>query len=186
MPNSKPSDRSKERICAALLGLMAHESFASISVAAIARQAGVARLTFYRNFDTREEVLLFRLDRLFEECVSAIEGSTATTLEDALTEVFSYWRDQGEFTRLLVKNDLGHLLWQPMEGYLSEMLGRFNLVGVFTSVQQRFIVGGLYALMLDQAQEGNKTDARKAARQVLALLQRADIPALRSMGPSIG
>lgn len=177
MPTSKPSDRSKERICAALLGLMAHERFTSISIAAIARQAGVARLTFYRNFDTREEVLLYYLDMLFEECVNTIEGATAATLEDALAEVFSYWREQGEFTRLLAKNNLEHLFWHPMEGYLSNMLGRFNLEGAFTPVQLRFILGGLYALMLDQAREDAEADARKAAKQVLALLWQTNSPA---------
>ena len=177
MPGSKPSDRSKERIRDALLELLARKSFANISVAEITRQAGVARLTFYRNFETREEVLLYHLDKLFEECVDEIENDTASTLEDALAEVFSYWREQGEFTRLLTKNNLEHLFWRPMEGYLSDMLDRFNLEDAFTPVQLHFILGGLYALMLDQAREDAEVDTRIAAKQVLALLWQTSSPA---------
>ena len=51
----------KQSITQALLQLMQAESFESISITDITKRAGVSRVSFYRNFDSKEDVLIKHL-----------------------------------------------------------------------------------------------------------------------------
>ena len=56
--SSNPSAiRSKQEITEAMLRLMEKESYNDITVKQIVLEAGVVRKTFYRNFDSKEDLL---------------------------------------------------------------------------------------------------------------------------------
>ena len=48
----------EESITTALLELMAKKDFSKISITEIVQKAGVSRVTYYRHFDSKEDVLL--------------------------------------------------------------------------------------------------------------------------------
>ena len=62
--------RAKDYIVESLLYLMKKEKFENITVTDISKKAGVNRITFYRNFNSKEEVLMVHFkknefDRIF-------------------------------------------------------------------------------------------------------------------------
>ncbi len=84
----------RERLVAAMAEMCAEMSYAEVSVAAVAKQAGVSSLTFYKQFASKEDCLLAAhrqlLGRLLEEIdrvaaeVSVDDDSTATAMARAV------------------------------------------------------------------------------------------------------
>lgn len=62
--------RSAEAIYQALVKLMEEKRFDAIRVTDIVEQAQIGRATFYRGFDTQEDVLRWRCDQMMEELLS--------------------------------------------------------------------------------------------------------------------
>ncbi len=67
--NDKRCIRSAESIMHALEQLMGRKAFMDITVTDIQKTAGIGRSTFYRLFDTIDDVVTYMVDREFEEIV---------------------------------------------------------------------------------------------------------------------
>lgn len=67
--NDKRCIRSAESIMHALEQLMSRKAFMNITVTDIQKTAGIGRSTFYRLFDTIDDVVTYMVDREFEEIV---------------------------------------------------------------------------------------------------------------------
>ena len=65
MAENKQSERSRQWISDALVDLMQKKPYAHITVKDITDRAGVARLTFYRHFETKEDIPRYRFQILF-------------------------------------------------------------------------------------------------------------------------
>ncbi len=58
MPKTKDQNRlARERIVAALTALMSEKDYASISITEITQKANVSRMTYYRNYSSKEDIL---------------------------------------------------------------------------------------------------------------------------------
>ena len=58
---------SKECIVSAILQLIKDKPLSSISVSELCSKAGVSRMTFYRNYDSIEDIFVKQLNEIFEE-----------------------------------------------------------------------------------------------------------------------
>ena len=65
--------RVKKSITEALFKLMHEKSFSDISITEIIRSAKVARASFYRNYDSKENVLLTLIENILEQFRSGID-----------------------------------------------------------------------------------------------------------------
>lgn len=58
MPRTKDQNRlARERIVAALTTLMSEKDYASITITEITQRAEVSRMTYYRNYSSKEDIL---------------------------------------------------------------------------------------------------------------------------------
>ncbi len=58
MPRTKDQNRlARERIVAALTELMSQKDYASITITEITQKADVSRMTYYRNYSSKEDIL---------------------------------------------------------------------------------------------------------------------------------
>lgn len=62
---------SSDMICSAMLQTLGEKPFEEISVSDIQRCSTVSRSTFYRHFDSLEDVLALLCDRGFQEILSS-------------------------------------------------------------------------------------------------------------------
>lgn len=67
--NDKRCQRSAQAISEALNELLTRKSFMDITVTDIQRTAGIGRSTFYRLFDTIDDVVTYIVDKEFQEVV---------------------------------------------------------------------------------------------------------------------
>lgn len=63
-----------EHINEALLGLLKEKSLNEISISEICETAGVGRMSFYRNYESKEDVIKKQLLQLIQEWEKDYEG----------------------------------------------------------------------------------------------------------------
>ena len=68
MRKTKDQNRlARERIVAALTELMSEQDYTSITITEITQRAGVSRMTYYRNYSSKEDILRNNALRLFSD-----------------------------------------------------------------------------------------------------------------------
>lgn len=87
------SQQSKEWIILSLLQLMESTPYSHISITEIARKAGLARQTFYRNYQDKDDILFDYLCSQYEEFWSELDDPEVFS-EEMFVSLFRMWKDQ--------------------------------------------------------------------------------------------
>ncbi len=99
----KRSRQSAELIYKGLLECVAQKSFDLITISDLQKSSGVARTTFYRNFDNIADVPYWKCDTCFHEVlVENVSGMFANEMELA-KKYFIYWTKHSDILDLLIK-----------------------------------------------------------------------------------
>ena len=174
MTGRSDARRSRAWMQEALIQLMERKPFKSITITDIAERAGVSRLTFYRNYDSKEAVLEAYFDQLFQSYLESIKNDRSPSLNEALCRCFEYWQKHAKESRLLVQNDLASLIHRPFGAYLDEVMQNVNPPLELSSTQKRFIVGGLFFTMLDWIDQGAAGSPEEVTNEILRLIPAAN------------
>lgn len=122
--SSNPSAvRSKKEITQALLTLMRQHPYSQISVKQIIMEAKLARKTFYRNFENKDDVLLSLLRSILREYYA----TACNNMSNLLSVIFLFASKNKKLLLLLNKNDMLHLPLQCINEYLPELHKKFFL-----------------------------------------------------------
>ena len=99
----------KESITVALLNLMRKKAFSEIKVTEIVKLAGVGRTSFYRNFESKEDVLKKHINRLYSEYFLTHKLPDMSVEKERRSHMLSRFRfvkQNADFFVLLNKNNL--------------------------------------------------------------------------------
>lgn len=103
----------RESLTQALFLLMAEQELNTIRVTDLVRKAGVGRVSFYRNFSNKEDII-----------ISYLKGKSAELLEESKTSqtpseltVFKFLHQLKDDLLVIHKQGLGHLLYQTIVDY---------------------------------------------------------------------
>ena len=95
-----------ESVVEGLWELLEDKSFEKISVSELVERAGIGRVTFYRNFSNKEEVLKrsfnMELQAWLSERQIDLSDWTDGQLLSALRQFFDFWYEQQDNIRLLI------------------------------------------------------------------------------------
>ncbi len=101
-----------ESITGALLQLMEHKPLAEITVAELCRRAGISRISFYRNFKSKEDILVLHLKACTDEWWEAfIKSCPPEEFPNRFwNELLGQYRSNRHLIELIYKNDVSYLL----------------------------------------------------------------------------
>lgn len=170
MKQRRQAEQSKYLLMVALLEMMASQTFESITIKDLTEKAGVSRLTFYRHFQSKEEVILAHISRVFEHYFNEIKEYKTLTLKTALILCFSYWRKDERLAKLLVKHKLTGLLYQSFSNYLELVLSLAILPYEISHFQKKFIEGGLVTVMIEWMTYPNNKSETEMADLIIELV----------------
>ena len=95
-----------ESVVEGLWELLEDKSFEKISVSELVERAGIGRVSFYRNFSNKEEVLKrsfnMELQAWLSERQIDLSDWTDGQLLSALRQFFDFWYEQQDNIRLLI------------------------------------------------------------------------------------
>lgn len=109
MSNENRNAYVVEHITEATVSLLKEKELSDISISEICEKAGVGRVSFYRNYKTKEDILQNRIDAMLhywdEDYKKTAKGSNA----ELYGSLFGHLKDNAEFYLLLVQRNLFHL-----------------------------------------------------------------------------
>jgi len=109
--------QSRQWLINSLLELMSIKDYHKITIVDIALNADLARRTFYRNFNTKEEVLEAYMHQLCDEYIAYL-SNTILSFENIGFAFFSFWQNHIDFLRTLKKNHMLYFLLEMFNQYL--------------------------------------------------------------------
>lgn len=113
--------KSQEMFMDALLRLMEKRPFSDISVTAICRKAGLSRQTFYLLFETKENMIDLKFNRIFDRYVTIIAGESQMSMRKVAVWFANFVDSEYAFVRILVENNLTSIMVEHFRKYLLEM-----------------------------------------------------------------
>ena len=99
--------KAKDYITEALFLLMKKKDFKDITITDITKKAGVNRVTFYRNFNSKDEIINKYLEKSFNDWGKRWEESGDTNIA---FQLFKYFYEQKDFIDILYKSHLQSFL----------------------------------------------------------------------------
>lgn len=109
--HERQKEQSKRMIEDALFELIAEKDFAQITVSEIAERADVARRTFYRLYQGKEEVVHSFFERLCLEYRDGHEALSHYDIARIANDYFSFWYKHRDVLLLLHRRGLDKMLY---------------------------------------------------------------------------
>lgn len=101
--NNKRRKESSELIWNGLLECLENKSFDNITISDLQKTTGIARTTFYRNFDNISDVLYWKCDQCFFEALNYYDFNKNINELHLAKHYFNYWIKNSEILELLIK-----------------------------------------------------------------------------------
>lgn len=121
--NNPSAVRSRKQITDALLLLMEKYPYDEISVKQIVLETDLVRKTFYRNFESKDDVLRSYIRTILRDYFDIVNNARG----DVLTTIFAFAVKHKKLLKLLDKNDMMHFMLQGMNEFIMSVKSEQNL-----------------------------------------------------------
>lgn len=116
--------RVKNNITEALFRIMENKSFAKITVTDIIKEANVARASFYRNFDSKEDILIHFVIGIFKDFNRNADYELSDYFSyENVRHVFTYLYTYKKYILELYHTGFGFSLMEALNEFLVENAG---------------------------------------------------------------
>lgn len=163
----------KECFFTALIRLMDQKDFKDITISEIAQKAGVSRMTYYRTYSSKEDILLQYFDDQAENLIQMVKDQPDMTDKQFFTILFHSFQDHGYFMKYLyqaglISNILNH--FTEFIHLLYTESGKISCTDSDIQYPISFMAGGLYMLLLRWIESGQKETPEEMAQISLDIL----------------
>ncbi|MXQ49383.1 TetR/AcrR family transcriptional regulator [Streptococcus pneumoniae] len=156
MNNLEKQTFAKNALTEALLKLLNEKKLSHITISELSRESHVSRVSFYRNYQNFEAVLIEKIQSLLnnwynenrEKFEIDIQKTGRNDLQ--LASLFEHIKENQDFYCLLFQQDLLHLIIPPLASILSPQEHSDN----FASYLESFYLYGLYGWIHDWINRG--------------------------------
>ena len=160
LSNMETHRLTKEAIQEALFNLLQQKDFDEITITEIINRSGVSRTAFYKNYKSKDEIIIDGLDSLIMEIADLMKYTNSYT--ERLNIMYTFFLPNRDRLKLLVNSR-----------YCSEILNRANRITINDSMtpKQRFYTllwnGALYNFFV----EWMKNDNQETLPELLELVE---------------
>ena len=113
--------RSRKMLTSSLLILMYQKPYQEISIKDIAERADVNRRTFYRNFESKDDILFYYGKLLVGQLGRSIQAKGVFSFHSICESYFEFWALNLDFLKLLKKNNLLYFLFEQFDQYHDQL-----------------------------------------------------------------
>ena len=150
MNNEQKNTYVKKQILAALLDLLKEKPLSDISVSELTSRAEIGRVSFYRNYQNKEDILKEESDRLIKEWGRIYKFNPDSTPESLFPSLFDFYRDHREFYTILYNAGMSSIMMETIIGTIQILPEMPNLEAYMKS----FWAYGIYGWMLEWIKRG--------------------------------
>jgi AcrR family transcriptional regulator len=188
-PPDEGQDSGRERLSRAAYELFSREGVRAVGVDAVIARAGTAKMTLYRNFPSKDDLIIEFLQRREQlwtrdwlEAESTRRGQTPRDQLLAIFDVFSEWFGRPDFegcsflTTMIEINDREHPVQQAAVGHLANIRGYIGKLAAEAGISDVDAFARQWHILMKgaimAAHEGD-TAAAARAREIGELLLKA-------------
>lgn len=156
--------QSQKWIVQALLDLMQNTNYDKISVSEICRKAQLDRRTFYRNFNSKNEVLKQYVKSLSNEYMTKFNDINSKDKQEATLLFFTFWQQYLPFIVNVQNCGLGSFVFMQFEKFVKskqELLIDNNIVNTQIDYLFAYRIGGFWNAMVTWATNGENISSEE-------------------------
>ena len=105
----------RDCIVSALIELLESKSLSSVTITELTAKAGVSRMAYYRNYKTKEDIVVQYLADVFQAYHADI---SCYHDHQNLTHCFNYFKQYNLFLKVLFKRGMGDMFFNALRDYL--------------------------------------------------------------------
>ena len=150
MNNVQKNSYVKKQITATLIDLLKKKSLSEISISELTDKAGIGRVSFYRNYQGKEDILKEESNRLIREWGKLYESNPESAPETLFPSLFDFYRDHKDFYTTLYNAGLSSIMMETIIGTIQITPDMKNLEAYMKS----FWAYGIYGWLLEWIKRG--------------------------------
>lgn len=150
MNNEQKNTYVKRQITFALLELLKEKPIADISIRELTQKAQIGRVSFYRNYQTKEDILKEESDRLIKEWGKLYETNPESSPETLFPSLFDFYREHKEFYNILYQAGMTSIMQETIINTIQITSEMANLEAYMRS----FWAYGIYGWMIEWMKRG--------------------------------
>lgn len=171
--SDKRSQASAAGIVRGLQECLKTKPLKAITVSDLYKASGISRATFYRLFDTPEDVLLYQMDQMTDSAVQLYEQERNLPAAELLEKTIKTGLENHDFIRALVENGRQDLLFQYTERSLHKL---DSLKSIFPEdinpSERNYIIAHLSMSMVATQITWNRNGRKETPGDLLRYLKR--------------
>lgn len=177
------SQASAAEIVRGLQECLKSEPLRAITVSDIHRATGISRATFYRLFDTPEDVLLYQLDQMAESALHTYEGGRERTTAEILEHSIALGLENHTFLKALVENGRLDLLFSYTEKSFRQ-LDRDNRLfpGDREPTEREYVIANLSMAMVASQITWARNGRKESPQELMRYLRRYTATMMELLG----
>ena len=150
MNNEQKNTYVKRQITATLLDLLKEQPLSDISISELTSKSKVGRVSFYRNYQCKEDILKEESNRLIKEWGRLFESSPDSSPEKLFPSLFDFYRDHREFYTILYNAGMTSIMMETIINTIEITPEMPNLDAYMKS----FWAYGIYGWLLEWIKRG--------------------------------
>lgn len=158
LKENKQVIRSREWIFNALVILMKKKEFKDIKIGEITEKAGVARLTFYRNYESKEDIILKKGNDIYNDIILELKkiSSEDNAVYKSIYKIVTIFDEYANLFSLLLKNRLDYLILQSFESKISNIFNTISNLNSSNKYLVKFYEGALFSIAVEWVKNSRK------------------------------
>lgn len=153
--------QSQNAILEAFIQLLNRKPMNEITISKLCMEAKVGRRTFYRNFDRKEDVLAFYIDKIYAEFEWNLQNSNG----DFVFTYLSFIKKYSSIMALLQKNNILHLLSSKFAAQYQNYLPMLN-----HKVKQQYKSAYVVAVVNAIVSEWAKREFKESIENIIKII----------------
>ena len=150
MNNEQKNTYVKMQITTALLELLKEKPLSDITVSELTNKAEIGRVSFYRNYQNKEDILKEESDRLIKEWGRLYESNPESAPETLFPSLFDFYRDHRDFYTTLYNAGMSSIMMETILSTIRITPEMQNLEAYMKS----FWAYGIYGWLLEWIKRG--------------------------------
>ncbi|RBW42622.1 hypothetical protein DS885_15125 [Psychromonas sp. B3M02] len=128
--------KTQASIVNVMLRLLQNHSLQALPITTICMEADVGRATFYRHFESKEDIIKLYLRVVTDRYFSIVQDISNLTIEKLAGTYFEYWSTEKAFIDIVYKNNMSMLLLEENQ-YIEKHIQALNS-NVFPQLSDEF------------------------------------------------
>jgi len=154
LKQDKRAVRTRTWLLETLLELIEEKEYADINITELTQKAGIARQTFYRNYGSKDDIILSKMDEILDQYLYTaqkhLESKRDSNWDFEVKAMIYVWKQNGALFKAVHKAGLAH---QALEK-LAALFSRFHMKAQnLKELDERhqylvyYLAGGVYMVL---------------------------------------